>query len=201
MNDMDGDEIVWELLELDQSDDRADGEDVPRSGERRNRAAAHWVSVMSEHLAPHREGGFVLSPERLLVVPSEMTPRGDLTIDRHLIADPGSVVDAFDAWFALGRRQIGVRRASLSLAAHTEPPADGQLRVLGGWLRSSRSRRPLRLSVELVAWGRYRTLLRFDPSRRDRRAMGAHGRATYFAAGHDCIDVLRRELEAHLVLR
>jgi hypothetical protein len=59
----------------------------------------------------------------------------------------------------------------------------------------------MRLSVELVAWGRYRTLLRFDPSRRDVRPMGTHGRATYFAAGHDCIDILRRELETQLARR
>jgi hypothetical protein len=196
---MDGDDVVWELLELDPADDRAEGDDVPRSAGRR-RAAAHLLEVMSEHLTRHADGGFALDPDRLLVIPSAIRPRGDLTIDRYVIAEPAPVVEAFDAWLALGRRQIGVRRALLSLAAHTEPPADGQLRVLAGWLRASHSRRPLRLSVELVAWGRYRTLLRFDPARRDVRPMGARGRATYFAAGHDCIDILRRELEGQLAL-
>ena len=200
MGDMDGDDVVWELLELDPADDRAESDDVPRSTGRR-RAAAHLMETVSEHIARHADGGFVLGPERVLVMPSEVRPRGDLTIDRYVIAEPEPVVEAFDAWLALGRRQIGVRRALLSLAADTEPPAGGQLRVLAGWLRASHSRRPLRLSVELVAWGRYRTLLRFDPSRRDVRPMGAHGRATYFAAGHDCIDILRRELEAQLALR
>jgi hypothetical protein len=198
---MDDDDVVWELLELDPEDDRAEGDDVPRSAGRRLVAATHLVETLSEHLTRHAVGGFMLDPERLLVIPSQIRPRGDLTIDRYVIGEPGPVAEAFDAWLALGRRQIGVRRALLSLAGDTEPPSDGQLRVLAGWLRSSRSRRPMRLSVELVAWGRYRTLLRFDPSRRDVRPMGAHGRATYFAAGHDCIDILRRELETQLARR
>ena len=201
MGHMDGDDVVWELLELDPTDDRADGHDAPRSAGRRRAAAAHLMEAMSEHLARHADGGFALGPEKVLVIPSAVRPRTDLTIDRYVIAEPAPVAEAFDAWLALGRRQIGVRRALLSLAADTDPPADGQLRVLAGWLRASHSRRPLRLSVELVAWGRYRTLLRFDPTRRDLRPMGAHGRATYFAAGHDCIDLLRRELEAQLARR
>jgi hypothetical protein len=201
MGDMDGDDVVWELLELDSSDDPAEGEDIPRSAGRRRVAAARLMEVVSEHLTRHADGGFVLGPDRLLVIPSEIRPRCDLTIDRYVIAEPEPVAEAFDAWLALDRRQIGVHRALLSLAAHPEPPANGQLRVLAGSLRASHSRRPLRLSVELVAWGRYRTLLRFDPSRRDVRPMGAHGRALYFAAGHDCIDILRRELEAQLALR
>ena len=202
MGDMDDDDVVWELLELDPADDPAKGDAVPRPAGRRRKAAVHLMETVSEHLARHTDGGFVLGPERILVIPSEVRPRGDLTIDRYVIAEPEPVVEAFDAWLALGRRQIGVRRALLSLAPHPEPPADGQLRVLAGWLRAAHLRRPLRLKVELVGWGRYRTLLRLDPSRRDAcRPMGARRRATYFSAGHDCIDILRRELEAQLARR
>ncbi|MGD9703229.1 MAG: hypothetical protein AB7Q42_10840 [Acidimicrobiia bacterium] len=195
---MDGDEVVWELLELD--DLLGDGETEGAPGSIRGyvRGAAHWVEAVSEHLSRRPDDGFGAG-DRFGVVGGEVRPRGDLTIDRYLIAEPGPVAHAFDTWLALGRREICVRRAELSLAGDTEPPRDGQLRVLPAWLRSSRSHRRLSVAVELIAWGRYRTLLRFQPTSTHVRSMRPHGRATYFAAGHDCIDVLRGEIVAQLL--
>ena len=69
-----------------------------------------------------------------------------------------------------------------------------QLRALTGRLRLWLSPVPLPVELDLVPWGRWRTMVTLRPDRRLGWSVGAHRRSRYFATGHAAMDVVIAEL-------
>jgi hypothetical protein len=144
--------------------------------------AAHQLS---ERLAtpPAPAGGTGYETARGLVIP----------IARHLVMVPGEAVRAFDELLPRLAAPISTPRGRLTLAVESvarHRTDASQLRAVPGRLHLWLSPVPLPVELDLVPWGRWRTMVTLHPDRRFGWSVGAHRRSRYFAAGHAAMDVV-----------
>jgi hypothetical protein len=122
-----------------------------------------------------------------------------IAIVRHLVIAPGDAVRAFDALVPQLVEPIVTRRGTLTLAADSagrRRTDASQLRAIAGRLHLWLSPIPLRVELDLVPWGRWRTMITLHPDRRFGWSVGPHRRSRYFAAGHATMDALIDELRS-----
>ena len=152
-----------------------------------------WVALgraatqLSDRLAtpPAAGGGYETS--RGLVI----------AIARHLVIAPGDAVRAFDLLLPRLAEPIVTSRGRLTLrveSAGRRRTEASQLRALTGCLRLWLSPVPLPVELDLVPWGRWRTMVTLRPDRCVGWSVGAHRRSRYFASGHAVMDVVVAEL-------
>ena len=149
------------------------------------RAATQLSDRLATPPAPAAGGGFETS--RGLVI----------AIARHLVIAPSDAVRAFDLLLPGLAEPIVTRRGSLTLSvdsAGRQRTEASQLRALTGRLRLWLSPMPLPVELDLVPWGRWRTMVTLRPDRRVAWSVGAHRRSRYFATGHAAMDVVIAEL-------
>ena len=92
---------------------------------------------------------------------------------RHLLIAPDRAADAFDRWRAGTAGRVKTRHGALRLVGEGRATAP-QLRILSARLELPLSPFAVPVELELVAWGRWRTILAMRPARR----LGSMGRAT-----------------------
>jgi hypothetical protein len=120
-----------------------------------------------------------------------------IAIARHLVIAPGDAVRAFDLLVPRLAEPIVTSRGRLTLSvesARQRPTEASQLRALTGRLRVWLSPVPLPVELDLVPWGRWRTMVTLRPDRCFGWSVGAHRRSRYFASGHAAMDVVVAEL-------
>jgi hypothetical protein len=122
-----------------------------------------------------------------------------IAIARHLVMAPGDAVRAFDALLPRLAEPIVTRRGTLTLSVDSVGrgrPDRSQLRAIGGRLHLWLSPVPLPVEMDLVPWGRWRTMITLHPDRRFAWSVGPHRRSRYFAAGHAAMDAVIEELRS-----
>jgi hypothetical protein len=165
----------------------------------------HVSDVVHESWAALGRAAHQLS-DRLAVPPAPAGGTGfDTThglviaIVRHLVMAPGDAVRAFDALLPRLVEPIVTPRGTLTLSADSAGRRRtdvSQLRAVAGRLHLWMSPVPLAVELDLVPWGRWRTVITLHPDRRFRWSLGAHRRSRYFAAGHAAMDTVIDELRS-----
>jgi hypothetical protein len=122
-----------------------------------------------------------------------------IAITRHLVMAPSDTVRAFDALLPRLSEPIVTPRGTLTLS--TDSAGRGrtdraQLRAVAGRLHLWLSPLALPVELDLVPWGRWRTMITLHPDRRFRWSVGAHRRSRYFAAGHAAMDAVIEQLRS-----
>jgi hypothetical protein len=166
----------------------ADPREDPPGGPRRHpvhdalAVVGHAAHAVGEHVGSTSgsDSGAIVSSQHGLVIP----------ISHHLVIAPAVATAAFDRWFEGSAGRVDTGRGHL-LVEPRRSPARAPLRSLGGRLVPRRSVAPITVELDLVPWGRWRSVLTLHPSRRLRWAV-AHRH--YFAAGHAVMDEIVREL-------
>ena len=113
---------------------------------------------------------------------------------------PGDAARAFDAVLPHLAEPIVTPRGTLTLSVDSAGRSRSdasQLRAIAGRLHLWLSPVPLPVELDLVPWGRWRTMITLHPDRRFGWSVGAHRRSRYFATGHAAMDVLIDELREH----
>jgi hypothetical protein len=122
-----------------------------------------------------------------------------IAIARHLVMAPGDAVRAFDALLPRLVDPIVTPRGTLTLSvdsAGRRRTDVSQLRAIAGRLHLWLSPIPLPVELDLVPWGRWRTMITLHPDRRFGWSIGPHRRSRYFAAGHAAMDALIDDLRS-----
>jgi hypothetical protein len=152
------------------------------------RAGQQLSDRLATPAAPNTGGGF--EPSRGVVI----------AIARHLVMAPGDAVCAFDAVLPHLAEPIVTPRGTLALSLDSAGRGRSdasQVRAVAGRLHLWLSPVPLPVELDLVPWGRWRTMITLHPDRCFGWSVGAHRRSRYFVAGHAVMDVVIDALREH----
>jgi hypothetical protein len=170
-----------------------DDDIVLDGGERRRHVLLDGVMALGRAVVESSERGSVPPPVDTSGLPVRERPWLERAITRHLHTHPMRAQAAFDRWLVEAAGIVITRPARLRLDRPV-PPDLARLRVVPARLELRHLPVPVRVELELVAWGGWRAAVSLRPPPRWSPSLAWHHASRYFAGAHAVMDQIMQAL-------